>query len=197
MFEHCAAAGVKASVENPVAGGQRAAATVTCEFPGGRKVLANGIFDIHDGRIVREYQVLAGDASRWRRQTMPKASKVTASEHETVEGYEGHFEHFEGGWTVGFEAYTEDADLGAAVQGPSRRPVPCPHMGYVIRGKVGFRSGGGEELFEAGDAYYVGPGHTPVLYAGTEVVEFSPTEELGRTLEVVTRNMQQTEAASS
>ena len=64
MFEHCAAAGVKASVENPVAGGQRAAATVTCEFPGGRKVLANGIFDIHDGRIVREYQVLAGDASR-------------------------------------------------------------------------------------------------------------------------------------
>jgi hypothetical protein len=32
---------------------------------------------------------------------MPKASKQTASEHETVEGYEGHFEHFEGGWTVG------------------------------------------------------------------------------------------------
>ena len=52
-------------------------------------------------------------------------------------------------------------------------------MGYVIKGKVAFRSGDGEEVFEAGDAYYVGPGHTPVLYAGTEVVEFSPTEELG------------------
>jgi hypothetical protein len=52
------------------------------------------------------------------------------------------------------------------------------------------RSSGGEELFEAGDAYYVGPGHTPVLYAGTEVVEFSPTEELGRTMEVVTKNME-------
>ena len=63
-------------------------------------------------------------------------------------------------------------------------------MGYVVRGKVGFRSGDGEELFEAGDAYYVGPGHTPVLYAGTEVVEFSPTEELGRTMEVVTKNME-------
>jgi hypothetical protein len=58
-------------------------------------------------------------------------------------------------------------------------------MGYVIRGKVGFRSGGNEELFEAGDAYYVGPGHTPILYAGTEVVEVSPSEELGRTMEVV------------
>jgi len=60
-------------------------------------------------------------------------------------------------------------------------------MGYVIKGEVAFRSGDGEELFEAGDAYYVGPGHPPVLYAGTEVIEFSPTEELGRTMEVVTR----------
>ena len=31
-------------------------------------------------------------------------------------------------------------------------------MGYVLEGKVAFRSGDGEEVFEAGDAYYVGPG---------------------------------------
>ena len=52
-------------------------------------------------------------------------------------------------------------------------------------------------MFEGGDAYYVGPGHTPTLYAGTEVVEFSPTEELGRTMEVVTKNMEAMESASS
>ena len=46
-------------------------------------------------------------------------------------------------------------------------------------------------MFEAGDAYHVGPGHTPILYAGTEVVEFSPTAELASTMEVVTRNMEQ------
>jgi len=61
MFEHCAGAGVKASVENPVPGSDRVAATVTCEFPGGRKVVANGIFELEDGRIVRELQVLSGD----------------------------------------------------------------------------------------------------------------------------------------
>ena len=61
MFEHCPAAGVKAKVENVVAGEHRAAATVTCEFPGGRKVVANGIFELEDGRIVRERQVLSGD----------------------------------------------------------------------------------------------------------------------------------------
>jgi hypothetical protein len=128
---------------------------------------------------------------------MPKASKMTATEHETVEGYEGHFEHFEGGWTVGFEAYTADADLAPLFRGLPNDECQCEHMGYVIRGKVAFRSSDGEELFEAGDAYYVGTGHTPILYAGTEVVEFSPTVELGRTMEVVTQNMQEMEAASS
>lgn len=61
MFEHCAGAGAKATVENLVAGEDRAAATITCEFPGGRKVLANSILEIEDGRIVRERDVVAGD----------------------------------------------------------------------------------------------------------------------------------------
>jgi hypothetical protein len=61
MLEHCAGAGVKATVENTVAGDERAAATITCEFPGGRRVLANAILEIEDGRIVRELDVLSGD----------------------------------------------------------------------------------------------------------------------------------------
>jgi hypothetical protein len=127
---------------------------------------------------------------------MPKASKESASESETLEGYEGHFEHFEGGWTVGFEAYSQDADLSPLFTGLPDDQCQCEHIGYVIKGKLAFRSGDREEVFEAGDAYYVGPGHTPVLYAGTEVVEFSPTEELGRTMEVVTKNTQAMRASS-
>lgn len=41
----------------------------------------------------------------------------------------------------------------------------------------------------AGDAYYARPGHTPVLWAGTELVEFSPTDELAATIEVVVQNL--------
>ena len=126
---------------------------------------------------------------------MPKASKETASEHEAVEGYEGHFEHLEGGWTVGFETYTEDADMSPFFKGLPDDQCQCEHIGYVLKGKLTYRSGDGEEVFEAGDAYRVGPGHTPVLSAGTEVVEFSPSEDLARTMEVVTRNME--EAGSS
>jgi ketosteroid isomerase-like protein len=61
MFEHCAAAGVRATVQNLVVDQERAAATITCEFPGGRKVVANSIFEIEDGRIVRERDLQAGD----------------------------------------------------------------------------------------------------------------------------------------
>jgi ketosteroid isomerase-like protein len=61
MFEHCAAAGVKATVENAVAGEDRAAATVTCEFPGGRRVLANVVLELREGRIFRELDVASGD----------------------------------------------------------------------------------------------------------------------------------------
>jgi hypothetical protein len=125
---------------------------------------------------------------------MPKASKQTASEHETLEGYEGHLEHFDGGWTVAFETYTEDADLTPFFKGLPDDRCQCEHIGYVLKGKVTFRSASGEETFETGDAYYVGPGHTPILFAGTEVVEFSPTEKLGETLEVISRNMQEVPA---
>jgi hypothetical protein len=61
MFEHCSGAGVRATVDNMVGNDQRAAATITCEFPGGRRVLANAILELQDGRIVRELDVLSGD----------------------------------------------------------------------------------------------------------------------------------------
>ncbi len=121
---------------------------------------------------------------------MPKASKTSASETIELEGYEGHIERMTGGYTVVFEKYTEDADLTPFFKGLPDDQCQCVHWGYVVSGKVTFKSAAGEETFEAGDAYYVGPGHTPVLYAGTEVVEFSPTDELQRTFETVEKNMQ-------
>jgi hypothetical protein len=119
---------------------------------------------------------------------MPKASKTSAPESMEVEGYEGHFAELEG-YTVGFETYTADADLAPLFAGLPDDQCQCAHWGYVIKGKLAFVTASGEETFEAGDAYYVGPGHTPILSKGTEVVEFSPTKELQQTLEVVEQNM--------
>ena len=121
---------------------------------------------------------------------MPKASKQSASESVEVEGYEGHLENLAGGYTVAFETYTADADLTPFFKGLPDDRCQAEHWGYVIKGKVTFKSADGEETFETGDAYYVAPGHTPVLYEGTEIVEFSPTDKLQQTMEVVTKNME-------
>lgn len=52
----------------------------------------------------------------------------------------------------------------------------------MAKGKVKFTfADGHEETYEGGDAYYAPPGHTPHLYAGSEVVEFHPTSELAKT----------------
>jgi hypothetical protein len=121
---------------------------------------------------------------------MPKTSKTTASETVELEGYEGRFEHLEGGYSVGFETYTADADLSPLFRGLPDDRCQCPHWGYVISGRLRFTyADGHEETYEAGDAYYAPPGHTPYLYAGSEVVEFHPTDELAKTIEVVERNM--------
>ena len=53
---------------------------------------------------------------------------------------------------------------------------------------------GSTDVVSAGEAYYARLGHVPILTAGTEVIEFSPSVELAKTIEVVTRNV---EAAST
>jgi len=41
-----------------------------------------------------------------------------------------------------------------------------------------FVFGDREEVYEAGDAFYVPPGHRPYVDAGTEILQFSLTAEL-------------------
>ena len=126
---------------------------------------------------------------------MPKVSRESATETHEAPGYEGHFEDL-GGYTVAFERYSEDADLSPLFAGLPDDRCQCPHWGVVLKGKVTYRYASGDETIEAGEAYYVPPGHTPVHYAGAEIVEFSPTAEMERTLEVVMRNVEAAQAGS-
>jgi hypothetical protein len=120
---------------------------------------------------------------------MAKASKASASDHVQMEGFEGHYAEL-GGTTVGWETYTADADLTPLFVGLPDDRCQCEHWGYVFEGKLVFHTAEGNEEFVGGDAYSVGPGHTPSIFAGTSLIEFSPTERLNQTMEVVTRNME-------
>ena len=120
---------------------------------------------------------------------MPKTSRDTASEAVTMEGLDVRLEHLEGGYSVCFETHTADTDLAELFRGLPDDRCQLPRWGYVLKGMITFRFSDHEETYAAGDAYFVPPGHTPVHYAGAEIVEFSPTDGLGETIGVVMQNL--------
>ena len=119
---------------------------------------------------------------------MPKASKETASQVEEMGVLESRSEEL-GGYTVEFTTFREDADATPFFKGLPDDRCQSPHWGYVIKGAVTFMYADREESYNAGDAYYGPPGHIPRVRAGSEIVEFSPTEEYRRTLEVLAKNL--------
>jgi hypothetical protein len=120
---------------------------------------------------------------------MAKTSKDASPQVEEMEGFEGRYDEIEG-YTVGFETYTEDGDPAPLFAGLPDDRCQCPHWGVVLRGKLVYRyADGSEDVITAGEAYYAPPGHTPLFFAGTEIVEFSPTPELNETMEIVVKNM--------
>ncbi len=112
---------------------------------------------------------------------MPRASKATASIRQEIPGAVSLSEEFPGGWTVNFETEHADVDTASYAAGLPGGQCQTPHLGYVLAGRIVYRTAQGEEVFEAGDAYYVAPGHTTFVHAGTEYVEFSPSEQQRRT----------------
>src|SRR5947209_1287571 len=108
---------------------------------------------------------------------MPSTSKADAPVVVDEKEFEGRYVEL-GGYTVGFETSKADFDPAPLFRGLPDDRCQCPHWGVVIEGKLVLRYEGTEVVFNAGDAYYAPPGHLPLVTAGTEVIEFSPTVEM-------------------
>lgn len=119
---------------------------------------------------------------------MPHTNKTSAPVGVDIPELEGRYVDLDG-YTVGFETYHADVDPAGFFRGLPDDRCQCPHWGVVMSGRISFRFADRTETYTAGDAYYAPPGHTPLLTAGTEVVEFSPTDALGATMAVVEANM--------
>jgi hypothetical protein len=94
-----------------------------------------------------------------------------------------------GGMTIELGEMSARVDPGPLFKGLPDDRCQCPHWGYVIKGTLRYRYADREEAYHAGDVYYAAQGHTPVIEAGTQYVEFSPTDRLQETMAVVERNM--------
>lgn len=82
----------------------------------------------------------------------------------------------EGGMVVTRMHFPAGVDLSEVLPG---RFCPVPHWGLVLEGRVVIRyDDGTDDVAEAGDAYYMRPGHAPSFDADTTMIEVSPEAEM-------------------
>jgi glyoxylate utilization-related uncharacterized protein len=124
---------------------------------------------------------------------MPKLSKQSTTEvdHGPVVEWSEDMD----GYTANFVIFRRDIDSTPLLKGLPGDRCQCPHWGYVIKGKVTFRFADHDEVFEAGDAFYVPPGHGQLADAETEYVQFSPREELAVVDAAIMKNMRAMQGA--
>src|SRR5262245_53775794 len=118
---------------------------------------------------------------------MPQATKTTAARTANGAGYEGRVDEL-GNYTVAFEHFSDGGDMAPLFRGLPDDRCQTPHWGVVLKGRLTFTYADGEDVIEAGEAYYAPPGHTPAADPGTETIEFSATEALHKTMAVVMKN---------
>ncbi|MGV0787960.1 hypothetical protein ABQF33_13685 [Mycolicibacterium sp. XJ2] len=85
-----------------------------------------------------------------------------------------------GDMEVGFTT-TGPGDHTALYQGLPGGVCPCPHYGYVFKGRIRCRFPGtdlADEVATAGDAYFFPSGHVLIYEEDTEAFELNPAAAL-------------------
>jgi hypothetical protein len=96
----------------------------------------------------------------------------------------------QGGMTLAFERLRAGVETAPLYKGLPDDACQSPHWGYVISGRLrAIATDGSEDIAEAGQAYYLPPGHNVVVEEDALVVEFSPTHDRAATMEHAAKMM--------
>ncbi|MGW7200553.1 hypothetical protein [Streptomyces chryseus] len=87
-----------------------------------------------------------------------------------------------GDMTVAFARLPKGTDMGPLAKGLPDDLCQCPHWGYLFKGRLRMRTMDGEQIYEAGQAFYWAPGHVPEALEDCEYVDFSPTREFSEVI---------------
>jgi len=119
-------------------------------------------------------------------------SKVSSSTADDVKEFDVAVDRSStvDGYTFNFVTIKQTHDLAPMLASLPGGRCSCPHWGYLFSGRMTVTYGDRVEVYEAGDAFYMPPGHTPAADAGAEFVMFSPAEELAATEAAILAGMQ-------
>jgi hypothetical protein len=91
-------------------------------------------------------------------------------------------------YTAEFVTILQGHSLAPVLKGLPGDSCQCPHWGYMLAGQVTVTYADREEIYRAGDAFYMPPGHIPSAATGSEFLQFSPTDKLAVTLDAIQQN---------
>lgn len=94
-----------------------------------------------------------------------------------------------GDMNVGFEKFKKEVDLQPLLTGLPGNNCQSRHWGYVLKGGFEVKYADRTESCKEGDLYYMAPGHVARIFAGTELVEFSPRNEEEKMRDAIRKNM--------
>lgn len=94
-----------------------------------------------------------------------------------------------GGMTAAFLRFAKGTDMRGVLAGMPDDLCPCPHWGYVLKGRLKLRTKHEDEFYEAGQAFYMSPGHAPEALEDCEVLDISPTDQWNPLVEHIKTRM--------
>jgi hypothetical protein len=95
-----------------------------------------------------------------------------------------------GGMTVAYNELPAGTDFTPLFKGLQNDSCQCPHWGYVVEGRIRMKyDNHTEETLDAGDVFYMPPGHTAMVEKDLKLLDFSPQEELQEVLEHVAKKI--------
>lgn len=104
-------------------------------------------------------------------------------------GVELRMQEVGGDMTVAFAKFPKGTDMAPAVKGLPDDLCQCPHWGYLFKGRLKMQTKHGDEIYEAGQAFYWAPGHAPEALEDCEYMDFSPTKEFNEVIDHVKSQM--------
>lgn len=109
------------------------------------------------------------------------ATSATAEEVTDYGPVHDRTTRFDGGYTVNWTSFSEALDMAPVLASLPGGRCSCPHWGQLHKGRIVVHYEDHDDVIEAGQAYYMAPGHVPEIEAGTEFLMFSPTDQLAAT----------------
>ncbi|MER6116301.1 hypothetical protein [Streptomyces sp. NPDC001743] len=111
-----------------------------------------------------------------------------ATRHDTPFAIEGggvelRKQEIGGDMDVAFARFPKGTDLAPRLEGLPDDMCQCPHWGYLVKGRLKMRTKHGDDVYEAGQAFYWAPGHAPEALEDCEYVDFSPTKEFNEVID--------------